>query len=144
MIEAENIIFDYIEKVCEILEIEVPNISYDASNFSSGTMLAQVRPEDYTLYLKKLKKVDCDGLFIIAHELRHLWQYKYNFKLNIYINHLESKREILEWYIAMNSGGTPHNKDEIDRVKKMLAESLNLRTIDDFEIVMSATRKIIK
>lgn len=66
------------------------------------------------------------------------------FKLNVYINHLESKREILEWYIAMNSGGTPHSKDEIDRVKNMLAESLNLRTMNDFEIVMPATRKIIK
>lgn len=81
MTETENIMSDYIEKVCEILEIEIPNVSYDTSNFSSDTMLAQVCPEEYTLYLKKLEKVNFDGLFILAHELRHLWQYKYNFEL---------------------------------------------------------------
>lgn len=42
------------------------------------------------------------------------------FKLNVYINYLESKREILEWYIAMNSGGTPHTEEEIQKVRDMI------------------------
>lgn len=37
------------------------------------------------------------------------------FRLNVYINYLESTKEILEWYIDMNSGGIPHTDDEIER-----------------------------
>lgn len=44
------------------------------------------------------------------------------FRVNVYMNHLENKKEILEWYIDMNSGGTPHTNDEIERVKKMILE----------------------
>lgn len=38
------------------------------------------------------------------------------------MNYLESKKEILEWYVDMNSGGTPHTNDEIERVRKMIQE----------------------
>lgn len=36
---------------------------------------------------------------------------------------LKSKRDLLQVYVDFNSGGTPHNPKEIDRVKKMLEES---------------------
>ena len=38
------------------------------------------------------------------------------------MNYLESKKEILEWYIDMNFGGTPHTNEEIERVKKMIQQ----------------------
>lgn len=44
------------------------------------------------------------------------------FKIKVFINDLSSNKEILQWYIDMNAGGTPHSQEEIDRVKKMLAE----------------------
>lgn len=44
------------------------------------------------------------------------------FKVNVFINNFENEGEILEWYIGMNAGGTPHTNDEIGRVKKMLHE----------------------
>lgn len=44
------------------------------------------------------------------------------FRVNVYTNCLESTKEILEWYIDMNSGGTPHTTDEIERVRKMILE----------------------
>lgn len=44
------------------------------------------------------------------------------FQINVYMNHLENKKEILEWYVDMNSGGTPHTNAEIERVKKMILE----------------------
>lgn len=44
------------------------------------------------------------------------------FRVNVYMNYLESKKEILEWYVDMNTGGTPHTNDEIERVKKMIQE----------------------
>ena len=43
----------------------------------------------------------------------------------ININNLKTKKEVLQWYIELNSGGTPHTEDEIKKVKKMLeGESL--------------------
>jgi len=41
-----------------------------------------------------------------------------NLKINI--NSLRSKREVLTWYIQMNSGGTPHTKVELDKVRLLL------------------------
>ena len=36
------------------------------------------------------------------------------------MNDLKTEKEVLQWYIDMNAGGTSHSKEEIDRVKKML------------------------
>lgn len=41
------------------------------------------------------------------------------------INDLQTKAEVLQWYIDFNSGGTVHSEDEINRVKQMLAEVIN-------------------
>lgn len=35
---------------------------------------------------------------------------------------LDTRAEILEWYLAFNSGGTVHTKKELDRVRAMLEE----------------------
>lgn len=32
---------------------------------------------------------------------------------------LKTKAEVLDWYILMNTGGTPHSKEEIEKVKKI-------------------------
>ena len=42
-------------------------------------------------------------------------------KLNV--NDLKTEREVLQWYVDMNAGGTPHTTGEINRVKKLI-ESL--------------------
>lgn len=45
-------------------------------------------------------------------------------RLEVYINDLQTKKEVLQWYIEMNEGGTPHTETEIQRIKRMLeAES---------------------
>ena len=41
-----------------------------------------------------------------------------NMKINI--NCLQTKKEVLEWYLQINEGGTPHTKSEIDKVKNLL------------------------
>lgn len=38
----------------------------------------------------------------------------------ININDLKSKKEVLQWYIEMNAGGTPHTPEEIERVRKLM------------------------
>ena len=35
-------------------------------------------------------------------------------------NNLKTRKEVLQWYIEMNNGGTPHTKEEINRVKILL------------------------
>lgn len=41
-------------------------------------------------------------------------------KLNI--NNLRTRKEVLEWYIQFNSGGTVHSKEEINKVKELLKQ----------------------
>ena len=42
--------------------------------------------------------------------------------MRININDLKTKKEVLQWYIDMNAGGTPHTKEEIERVQRLLNE----------------------
>lgn len=41
--------------------------------------------------------------------------------INFHVNDLKTKEDVLTWYIQMNSGGTPHTQQEIDKVKALLA-----------------------
>jgi len=43
---------------------------------------------------------------------------KHDMKINI--NDLPTRKDVLEWYIQFNSGGTIHTEEEIERVKKLL------------------------
>lgn len=45
--------------------------------------------------------------------------------LIFHVNNLKTEKEVLQWYLDMNSGGTPHSHEEIERVRKM---------IDDMEV----------
>lgn len=65
---------EFINEVCDILDISIPNISFDTSSFLSDTMMALYVPSDGIIYLKKYDKINSDQLFSIAHELRHIWQ----------------------------------------------------------------------
>lgn len=38
------------------------------------------------------------------------------------VNDLKSEKEVLQWYIDMNAGGTPHTRNEIQRVKDMISK----------------------
>lgn len=39
-------------------------------------------------------------------------------KLNV--NNLKTRKEVLTWYLEMNTGGTPHSKEEIEKVQRLL------------------------
>lgn len=65
---------DFINDICNILNISVPSVSFDTSNFPTDTMMAQCNPDGSTIYLKKYDKPNPDQFFSIAHELRHIWQ----------------------------------------------------------------------
>lgn len=42
--------------------------------------------------------------------------------IKVNVNNLKTKKEVLQWYVDMNAGGTPHTNDEIKRVKNMISE----------------------
>lgn len=67
-------ITEFIEDICEELNIKVPAISNDTSKFMSETMLAC--SDGDTIFIKPFDKPNPDLLFAIAHELRHIWQLK--------------------------------------------------------------------
>ena len=69
---------EYITDICELLNIPIPSISYDTSHFTTQTTMAQCELTSNTIYLSKIDTPNPDYLFSIAHELRHLWQYKEN------------------------------------------------------------------
>lgn len=67
-------IYDFINDICDILNISVPSVSFNTSNFTTDTMMAQCNSDGSVIYLKKYDKPNPDQLFSIAHELRHIWQ----------------------------------------------------------------------
>lgn len=41
-------------------------------------------------------------------------------QLSVTVNDLKTKQEVLKWYVELNEGGTPHTKEEIERVKQLM------------------------
>lgn len=48
-----------------------------------------------------------------------------NHSVRVNVNTLKTRAEVLQWYLGFNSGGTPHSKEEIARVKELLAIEQN-------------------
>jgi len=48
-----------------------------------------------------------------------------NGMLKFNVNDLQTRGEVLQWYIEMNSGGVVHSDEEIKRVKKLLEQEEN-------------------
>lgn len=44
--------------------------------------------------------------------------------LRFNVNDLPTRKDVLQWYLDLNSGGVVHTTDEIDRVKRLLADEL--------------------
>lgn len=61
--------------------------------------------------------------------------------IKVNVNDLKTRQEVLQWYIDINSGGTPHTKEEIDMVKWLLAEELENAKAKDF--LERVTRKLL-
>lgn len=47
-----------------------------------------------------------------------------SFKMNV--NNLKTRREVLQWYLEMNSGGTPHKSEELSKVVSLLEKELSV------------------
>lgn len=45
----------------------------------------------------------------------------YSVQLRFNINNLPTRKDVLRWYLEINSGGTPHTFEELERVENLLA-----------------------
>jgi uncharacterized protein with ParB-like and HNH nuclease domain len=43
-------------------------------------------------------------------------------KIDVFVNvnNLKTRKEVLQWYYEMNSGGTPHTEEELKRIKRLI------------------------
>lgn len=56
-------------------------------------------------------------------------------RFQFFINGLNTRSEVLEWYLQLNGGGTPHTEAELDKVRAMRnAELMDLKTGDIVEV----------
>ncbi len=46
-------------------------------------------------------------------------------RLRMNVNNLQTRREMLQWYLDLNDGGVVHTKDEIARVRGLLDEEVS-------------------
>ena len=44
-------------------------------------------------------------------------------RLTMNINYLQTRRELLQWYLDLNCGGTVHTTEELDKVRRMIEET---------------------
>lgn len=58
-----------------------------------------------------------------------LWRHKYDFEM--YVNELQTRKDLLTWYVQLNTGGTVHSPEEIAKVRAMLAEEERKRATAD-------------
>jgi hypothetical protein len=45
-------------------------------------------------------------------------------RMRWYVNDLKTRREVLQWYLDLNSGGVVHTSTELDRVRELLDKEL--------------------
>ena len=69
-----KMINDYIIDICDILDIDIPAVSYDTSHFTTETMMAQADVNNNIIYIRDRDNIDNDYIFALAHELRHIYQ----------------------------------------------------------------------
>lgn len=74
--------------------------------------------------LTAIKKFMDNELVIFGKYTRSSFQY-IDLHVVIYKNDLKTEKEVLQWYLEMNSGGTPHTDEELEKVRNMLVETQN-------------------
>ena len=55
-------------------------------------------------------------------ELFEVYEDKLRDTIKFNINNLAYKKDVLKWYLEMNSGGTVHSDSELNRVREMIKE----------------------
>lgn len=98
-------------------------IYFNCPNFNSLTPGKMVCV-DGLQRLTALRKFLNNDLKVFGHYLNYFEDkdifLRKSFKLKFNINNLKTKKEVLKWYLDLNTGGVVHSDQEITRVKDML------------------------
>lgn len=87
------------------------------SDFSEPTVLVDGKQRLEAVRCFKNNEITVFGSFFREYEDKFP---TFSCDFVFHVNTLKTKKEILQWYLAFNAGGTPHSQEEIDRVKKLL------------------------
>ena len=66
----------YVAFLCKTLKIPQPKLTTDDTLFEGKTLLSMTCVEDNEIFLRSQYKLETDLYFALAHEIRHLWQYR--------------------------------------------------------------------
>jgi hypothetical protein len=64
-------------------------------------------------------KIKAFGCYLHEYENSKVMLHKCDFVFCI--NNLDSYLDVMKWYLELNSGGTPHTAEELDKVKNLIA-----------------------
>lgn len=48
---------------------------------------------------------------------------RFHLSFSVRIGNVQTREEVLKWYLDFNAGGTPHTHEEIEKVRRLLAEA---------------------
>lgn len=138
MVEEEGLELnpDFQRGHCWTEEQQIAYIKHILRGGSSGKVIYLNNPnwefhetDDYTDFVcvDGLQRLTAIKRFV-NNEIKVFGQYYKDFtgslrtyhNIRVNINNLKTKKEVLQWYIEMNEGGTPHSKEEIEKVKELL------------------------
>lgn len=74
--------------------------------------------------LEAVRKFLRDDLEVFGQKCSEFGKLPHEYHFVVNINNLKTREEVLQWYLEMNSGGTPHTKAELDKVRVLLQDSV--------------------
>ena len=65
-------------------------------------------------------KIKAFGYYLKDMECKDIILRTMDLSFSVHINNLKTRKEVLQWYLIMNSGGTDHTSEELEKVKELL------------------------
>jgi len=71
--------------------------------------------------LQAVRKFIAGDLKVFGHRMEKPSDLGLYYSFRMKVCSLETRADVLRWYLAINAGGTPHTPEELDRVRALLA-----------------------
>lgn len=96
--------------------------------FNSPGWPAPCAPGQYVIVdgkqrLRAMRRFVCSEIPAFGYYLHQFEDYdrlRFHLGFKWHVNSLETRAEVLQWYLEFNSAGTPHTQEELDRVRGLL------------------------
>lgn len=80
----------FVKELCNILRIKKIKIVAANEPFKTKTQIAETDLKKDIIYLSEKSIINHDTLFAVAHEIRHIWQFKNSYWHNIIEHHIHN------------------------------------------------------